>query len=163
MKRGFRPGDWTEEENALLREHYPTGGAEAVMLYVTRSKKAIRMHAEVLGITTSHGPAPWTPEQEAIVREKYFDLGAQAVGELIGRTAWGGSQVRREARRTGQQGPRWDEASAAAGKGQETGRTASREPEAAARCRAGHAHQGISAARRGHQSPKHEVHRLPVR
>lgn len=101
MKQGIKPNAWTEAENDLMREHYPTGGAEAVMLYVTRSKKAIRMHAEVLGITTSHGPAPWTPEQEAVVREKYFDLGAQAVGKLIGRTAWG---VRKYAEKLGVRG-----------------------------------------------------------
>ncbi len=41
---------WTEVERELLRDLYPTGGAEAVVELVERSRKAIYWKAMQLGI-----------------------------------------------------------------------------------------------------------------
>lgn len=83
-RRGIKPNAWTDAENALMRQHYQTGGTEALLpMLPRRSRKAINERALVLGLTRS---TAWTPEQDRLLLMRYAAVGAAAVGELVGRT-----------------------------------------------------------------------------
>jgi|GEM_PF-3823040 hypothetical protein len=76
---------WSDEEEGLLRAHYPLGGSKAVekQLGGTRSRAAIRARAKLLGLRRS-GRAIWTPERLRILERLYPAEGATAVRDALG-------------------------------------------------------------------------------
>ena len=100
-RQGVKTNAWTAEEIAVLREHYPTGGSEAVAkLLPNRSRKAIKMHALVIGVGAKKA-GPWTAEHDEVIRQHYAARGSAFVAEMVGRTVLA---VRYRARQLGVKG-----------------------------------------------------------
>ena len=82
-----KPNEWSEQEDALMRQHYPVGGLRAVAPFLPgRSSKAVHMRARFLEVRSHLGPGQWTDSEDAVLREHYTAQGAAYVGERIGRT-----------------------------------------------------------------------------
>ena len=75
--------DWTEDEAALMRKHYPTRGATGLLLMVKRTRKAINLHAGKLRLTFDPS---WSDEHKALLREHYAAKGSAHVAGLVGRS-----------------------------------------------------------------------------
>jgi len=70
---------WTPEEDALLQEHYPQGGPEAVWAAgVNRTHGSIGYRAHILGTRTRRRNA-WTPEEDQLLQHHYPHGGTEAV------------------------------------------------------------------------------------
>lgn len=62
---------WSKEEDLVLREHYPNGGAKAcIALLPGRSANAIHCRASSLGIAVRHGQA--SSSNLGIVRDRFY-------------------------------------------------------------------------------------------
>ena len=94
--QGKKPSEWTDKENAVIREHYASGGANAVMVFVQRSRKAVNCQAAKLGITTSQRQFEWewTKAQDQVVIENYTLRGGAYVAGVVKRSVYA---VRRRA------------------------------------------------------------------
>lgn len=75
--------NWTEEEDAIIRELYPTYGADIVDKLPKRTKVAIRSRAFILGILRDNS---WTVEEDKIIREFYPLEGSSICDRLNGRS-----------------------------------------------------------------------------
>lgn len=94
---GKRP--WTKEEEKILRELYPSAGPAACATRLGRSRNAVRVRAQKLGLQRSHTVGrgrPWTPQEEEYLRRYYRRLPAREIAAELGRTT---SAVHTRARR----------------------------------------------------------------
>lgn len=79
---------WRTEEDAIMREHYPTKGALFVLgLLPRRSTSAIYARAKVLGLKGIKGGGPKkrrivTPEMDAQIREGWMKMTGRQKGEV---------------------------------------------------------------------------------
>ncbi|KEY59559.1 hypothetical protein [Serratia sp. DD3] len=78
-------GPWTEEEMAVLSDHYDRGlGITYVQSRLPgRTKGAIRAQASKMDLT---GRRPWQPYEDIILREFYPELGSSIISKLPHRT-----------------------------------------------------------------------------
>ena len=84
--QGFREGQWTAEEDEIIRQHYPRGGTAACLPFLpTRSKSAARDRAHHLGVKCPRENIPciWTDEERAHVRRHYRKGGWKAVAKYL--------------------------------------------------------------------------------
>lgn len=63
---------WTEEEDKILEENYPTMGVKVTALLPGRSEYACRYRACMLDIKSN---CAWTYEDDQLLREKYPTMG----------------------------------------------------------------------------------------
>jgi len=108
--------NWTTQEIAILREHYPVGGITACMARLQRTRSAIYQRVRELGIRSEgHKEGPrdrWQhdPEVDAQIRrlhETALVRGAiDAFAKRIGRPRW---YVSKRARQMGLKTPRFRE------------------------------------------------------
>jgi hypothetical protein len=76
---------WTGAENALMLEHYQSGGvAQMRQMLLTRTPQAIHAQAAKLGLSIL--AEFWSAEQDEAVRRHLPSLGPVAVGAMVGRT-----------------------------------------------------------------------------
>lgn len=75
---------WTEEENAILREHYPIEGRKAFDRLPNRTATACDVHVSVLGLR--HNGRNWSEREEGILRQYYRAEGPDVCKRLPGRT-----------------------------------------------------------------------------
>ena len=77
--RAARRPRWTPHEDALVRRHYPTGGADAVLAAgINRSRGAVTGRAHILGVTAPR-PNAWSEEEDQALRDHYPTGGYKAV------------------------------------------------------------------------------------
>lgn len=77
-----RPTEWTEEEDAIIRQHYPSSGAVGAIVFLPkRSKLAIRGRAHWMGIKCpdENRYRTWKPHEEALIHSLYLSHGWHAV------------------------------------------------------------------------------------
>ena len=82
---------WTPEEEAVLREAYPSGGIRAASGRLPgRSPSAVAAHANKLGVRGPHSRGrAWSRDERAVMYDAYAELGAEglrASGRLPGRS-----------------------------------------------------------------------------
>ncbi len=78
----YRDDMWTEEDDALLREHYPKGGSIACLdLFPSRSKTAISDRAYLLKIKCEpeYLFGLWSEREVSILRKHYYRGGTEGV------------------------------------------------------------------------------------
>lgn len=84
-------GAWTQNEDAVIAQHYLDGGADACMHKLPgRSRNAIQHRASALSATRTKDSSNtlWTEAEDSIVREHYPTRGGSAIqGLLPGRSA----------------------------------------------------------------------------
>lgn len=85
---------WTAEDDALIRELYPTHPAYEVAARLGRSTDAVWKRVPVLGLEKRHVPDPWTEDELADLRRSYATQSAPVIAARLGRTA---SAVRQQA------------------------------------------------------------------
>jgi hypothetical protein len=83
---------WTPEEDAFLRQHYPTSDPTWIAEQLDRSRKVIGPRANQLGV---HRLRPWSEEEVLLLQERYADTSIRVAEMIPGRTA---EQVRATAR-----------------------------------------------------------------
>ena len=76
--------EWTEEENNILREWYMTEGLATIKRLEGRTKGAIQMQANRLGLSLIS--KIWTEEENNILREWYPLEGYKVIDRLSGRS-----------------------------------------------------------------------------
>lgn len=62
------PKAWSDAEDQILREYYPTEGPACVSRLSGRTKGAVKIRAQLAGL---RAPGCWTPEEDAILQEYY--------------------------------------------------------------------------------------------
>ena len=84
---------WTDEEDELMRKHYPKGGSALVMKYVHRTRNAVQNRACRLGLELAVKrqmpnlkPDAWSAEEDEVIRLYYKSLGSKGVGEKLRRS-----------------------------------------------------------------------------
>ena len=78
-----RAPKWTEEEDNILREHYPTMRKKVADLLPERTEAACAIRAAHLKIA-AHGP--WTEQEDEVLREIYPDIGDEVSKYLPNRS-----------------------------------------------------------------------------
>lgn len=82
MKR-YNDDSWTEEEDNILREFYPTEGAKGcIKKLFKRTIASIYGRASFLQILYINENT-WTKEEDKIIKEKYSTLGAAGLSKLL--------------------------------------------------------------------------------
>jgi hypothetical protein len=76
---------WSEEEDAIVRQYYPTEGGECDKYLPNRSRVAIRQRARFLEVYSTE-KSDWSEEEEAIMRQHYFSEGPDCYKRLPNRT-----------------------------------------------------------------------------
>ena len=92
---------WTAEEDAILRGHYPAGGADACLSRLPgRGRNPIQHRATVLGLTRGRESSgePWKRQEDDVIRRYYPSDGSDIEDLLPGRTR---KAIRERARRLG--------------------------------------------------------------
>lgn len=90
---------WTAEEEALLREMYPTQGSQAVAQLVGRTTQAVRSRAFRLGVRSAvsllagveyprSNPVDFTPEERAVVTAHYPTATREQIEALLPGRPW---------------------------------------------------------------------------
>lgn len=93
---------WSDEDKALLREHYPeTGTSTLRRLMPDRTIRQIRAMARWLGLSISpnkrntSAKAPWTEKDDLYLRKNYWRVRKKtdpttklSIGRALGRTDW---------------------------------------------------------------------------
>jgi hypothetical protein len=72
---------WSEEEDAIVRQYYPTEGGECDKYLPNRSRVAIRQRARFLGVYLTEN-SDWSEEEEAIMRQYYLSEGPDCFERL---------------------------------------------------------------------------------
>lgn len=75
---------WTDAENALMREHYRSGGTAQLRPLLNRTPQSINSQAAKLGLSVK--AEVWSAEQDEAIRLHLPSKGAAAVSEMVGRT-----------------------------------------------------------------------------
>jgi hypothetical protein len=84
MSTRKRAPNWTPEEDAILEEVYPKGGAKAVQSHLPRRTiGAIRWRACFIGVDRA---ASWRSGEDKIIRKHYPNGGANACSKLMSRS-----------------------------------------------------------------------------
>lgn len=95
LNRKQKPSPWTEEENEILLQYYPSEGGNVQKRILNHSKAACVSRAGALGIKfipkakKTYGKssyAKWTKEEDAILEKYYQTEGRKVVERLPGRT-----------------------------------------------------------------------------
>lgn len=103
---------WTEEEKAIVREHYPVIGGKVSAMLPGRSRDAIRGCARKLKLSAPNVSRPWTAKEDAVLNRSYKRYGAAIiVDQLPGRSV---IEIHNRARTLGLQVERLNEKSKAA-------------------------------------------------
>lgn len=74
---------WTEQEHALVREHYRDGIEGLMPRLPGRTKQAIIRQAALLGLTDSGG---WSLQEKTFLEKHYGKLPTQAIATRLGRS-----------------------------------------------------------------------------
>jgi hypothetical protein len=74
---------WSEEEDAILRQHYLIEGADCDKYLPNRTRSTVRQRARFLGL---YFIADWSEEEDAIMRQYYQSEGADCYKRLPNRT-----------------------------------------------------------------------------
>ena len=72
---------WSEEEDAIIRQYYPTEGGECDKYMPNRSRVAIRQRARFWGVYSTK-KSDWSEEEEAIMRQYYLFEGPDCFERL---------------------------------------------------------------------------------
>ena len=81
----FLNGNWTQEEDDILRAHYANMGAKVTALLPSRTLVACQGRARCLGLTKEK-PALWTKQEDNILQAHYVEMKEKIVEFLPGRT-----------------------------------------------------------------------------
>jgi len=93
VKNGITRRRWTAEEDALVRELYPTHPAYEVAARLGRTTDAVWIRAvKVLRIEKRDVPDPWSADELADLRRSYATEPAPVIAARLGRTASAVSQ-----------------------------------------------------------------------
>lgn len=76
--------DWTQEQDTLLRNIYPTSGADACMKAIGRDKKVIQNRAYYLGVKLANTRTNWTKEMDDLLTRVYQTHGMDKTIEALG-------------------------------------------------------------------------------
>lgn len=82
---------WTEEEDEIIKTHYPEIGAECAKMLSGRTIGAIKARAKMLGVRLNRSAANvrqdenkfWTDEEIEILKKNYSVLGAKGCKDLL--------------------------------------------------------------------------------
>lgn len=79
---------WSELEDNIIREFYPSEGADAALRLPDRSKSAVIMRARFLGVKWERQRkySYWTPEEDRVLLNFYPEEGSRVVERLKDRT-----------------------------------------------------------------------------
>ena len=72
---------WSEEEDAIVRQYYPTEGGKCDKYMPNRSRVAIRQRARFLGVCLTE-KSDWSEGEEAIMRQYYLSEGPDCYERL---------------------------------------------------------------------------------
>lgn len=113
---------WTDEENAIMREHYPDEGTEIIGRFKGRTKRAIWLQAMRLGLNVKeetltknirmhvkdgdNGYVEWTKEEKDILRSQYVGNESR-IHELIPRHTKKACSVRASVEKLTRMNTRW--------------------------------------------------------
>lgn len=75
--------DWSEEEDNIIRENYPTMGSNVYTLLSNRTRCAVTARAAILNISFINR---WRPEEDKILIEMYPSIGSEVYKYIKGRT-----------------------------------------------------------------------------
>ena len=81
MNQHSRRMPWTEQENAVLCEFYPTIGQRVSSMLPGRSRAACSIHASHLGISREND---WAEAEDDLLRKYYPTLGPDASTKISG-------------------------------------------------------------------------------
>jgi len=68
--------EWTEEEDKIFRNYYPTEGTNIINRLNGRTRAAIQTHASKLGLNFSN---PWTEEEIEILKKYFTKIGGMGI------------------------------------------------------------------------------------
>ena len=83
MNQHSRRMPWTEQENAVLCEFYPTIGQRVSSMLPGRSRAACSIHASHLGISREND---WAEAEDDLLRKYYPTLGPDASTKISGKS-----------------------------------------------------------------------------
>jgi len=63
----FTPRPWTQEEDAILKQHYPSMGMRVQTMFSNRSYESVRTRAARLGLRADDAPQDWRKRQRRAV------------------------------------------------------------------------------------------------
>jgi hypothetical protein len=66
---------WSEEEDKILRENYPSMGGKVCKLLPGRTRTSCMARAGMFCIRSNRSVRPWTNEEDNIIRENYPSMG----------------------------------------------------------------------------------------
>lgn len=90
LTRKTEGAPWTEEENAILRAHYPALGQGTITHLPGRTGKAVKLQADRLGIIYTGDGAKlagpdWSPKEDQIIRDYYPVEGSDCKSRMLRR------------------------------------------------------------------------------